>query len=759
MHFPLNRGDIWDVSPRLRHDVVFFRAPTGAYLRDAEAAVVIKGRTAFDWLTALIPHLDGRHPVHEICAGLDHDRQQTALSVLRALLSRGFAKDGGHRTQIDQRLVRRFDSQIGFIDHFTDDGTGRFLRFHTAAVTLSGRGDPLRAAVAGLLRNGCTKLEVYPEDDPAGYRDLCLEAEESRSGGVPVNLRIHADLDKGTRHPDAIIYCGDASTLGRLRELATRCHAGGPLLVPVFWHGGRAVVGPAAGAGQTPCWLCAQLRLTAGADPADPAGFWRDLPIGATGRDSVGATGGDGARLDATAARMIGNAAAFELFRALTGAYEPDTASSVVILDLATLESSRERVLPHPACPICHSTPVPDVAAGPASTAATDEEVYNRAGVLVSDHAGVFTRFVDDALEQAPLKTARLAVPTDGGRREITAFDVHTVMNARRNAYRVAVQHYVAALPRPADGVVATYAELVEADREPVPWSELGIGSCVAFHAGRRLRWLPARVLGAAETVVWVPAAAALPLSPENVLGLAEPTMAGSAAGASLDEVAERGLASAIGHAALVAAIRGDGGFTEITGFTEINEEALTGDADTTFVIKGALRFGYRPRVFALPGARPVHAIVAVASKASDGLGFTEGPGAEYEPPLWTFACGFSAIGTRLAALRDLVGRLQTRKFERADADLGDLPFSSFDPNVVLSAAWDTAAGPTTDTNLDDAISMLGRRGQRALLVETTTRDLIITGAFRTGSILLWHAAQRLPPPRVAEPYRRVEGR
>jgi bacteriocin biosynthesis cyclodehydratase domain-containing protein len=720
MGLALTRGDIWDISPKLRHDVVFSRAPTGAHLRDADAAIVIKGRTAFDWLTALIPYLDGRHPVREICAGLDHDQQQTALSVLRALLSRGFAKEGGHSTQIDDRLVRRFASQVEFIDHFADDGTGRFLRFHTAAVTLSGRGDTLRAAVAGLLRNGCAQLDVYPEDDPAGYRDLCLEADESRSDGVPVDLRIHADPGDGTRHADAIIYCGDASTLGRLRELATRCHADGPLLLPVFWHGGRAVVGPTAGLGQAPCWLCTQLRITAGADPAN-TGFWRDLPVGATGRDS--------ALVDETAARMIGNAAAFELFRALTGACEPETASSVVILDLATLESFRERVLPHPACPICRKTPVLDVAAGPTSTAATDEEVYNRASVLVSDHAGVFSRFVDDALEQAPLKTARLVVPTDGGRREITAFDVHTVMNARLNAYRVAVQQYVAALPRPDDGVVATYAELVAAGREPVPWRELVIGSGVPFHAESRLRWLPARVLGGAETVVWVPAAAALPCSPENVLGLAERTMAGSAAGASLDEVVERGLASAIGHAALVAAIRGDG------GLTEISEEALTADADTTFVIKGARRLGYRPRAFALSGAHPIPAVVAVASVVGVG------PDTDYGPPVWTFACGFSAIGTRLAALRDLVGRLQTRQFERADADLGDPPLAGFDPDVVLSAARDTAVGPTPDTNLDDVISILGRRGQRALLVETTTRDLTVTGAFRTGSILLWHAA------------------
>ncbi|MFC0029952.1 TOMM precursor leader peptide-binding protein [Micromonospora chaiyaphumensis] len=691
------------MRPKLRHDVVFLDAPAGAYLRGPDSAFLIKGRSAFRWLTSLSPYLTGEHTLAQLTAALDPGQRQTVLTLVRALLDRGFAKDAGDRTALPEPLARRFAAQIEFVDHFADDPTGRFQRFHAARVALCGGGEALLAAASGLLRNGCVRLDLHPDDDPDRYAEaLAPELADLRADGLPAEVRCHEGAPD-LRAVDAVVCCTGPDGLARLAALARDCHRDGPLLVPVHWADERAVVGPTVPAGQAPCWHCAQLRLAAGTDPATAAEFWRQLAVG----------GDTTAALPEVTARMLGNAAAFEVFRAFTGAFVPDTGGGVLLLDTATLESTRERVLPYPACPVCREVDVADP--GPAD--GTDEETYQRAEALVTPNAGVFTRFVDDPLEQAPLKTARLRLPGRRGPREVTAFDVHTVMGARLAAYRVAVRDHAARHADPAAALTASAAELRARGEEPVPWSELAPTGAPPADDRRRTRWLAATVLDGTGSVR-VPAALALPTSGFNAEGWAEPTVAGAAAGGSLDEVVDRGLADALAYRALIDALRGQAEVCPVT------EEDLVGDDDTAFVVKAAHRFGRRLSVYTLGGAAPAHAVLAVAEPPGGG------------DPDWALAGGYDPVATRLAAVRDAVGRVQVRHFEGAAADLGDPVLRDFDP-AVLTAAAAPAATAATPTDRAAVLAALARRGMSALLVETTTRDIRATGAFRSGVVLL----------------------
>ncbi|MEU2613252.1 TOMM precursor leader peptide-binding protein [Micromonospora sp. NPDC007271] len=702
MNQPSDGGTSLEVRPKLRHDVVFLDAPAGAYLRGPDSAFLIKGKSAFRWLTSLSPYLTGEHTLGQLTAALDPGQRQTVLTLVRALISRGFAKNAGDRTELSEPVSRRFAAQIEFIDHFADDPTARFQRFHTARVALCGGGEALLAAASGLLRNGCVRLDLHPDDDPASYAEaLQHELAELRADGLPAEVTFPGGAPD-LRAVDAVVHCAGPAGLARLAELARAAHREGALLVPVTWDDRRAVVGPTVAAGQSPCWHCAQLRLTAGDDPAAAAEFWRQLALG----DPAAA-----APLPEVTARMLGNAAAFELFRALTDAIAPDTAGGALLLDTDTLESSRERVLPHPGCPVCRHVEVTE----PGPPAVSDDETYQRAEALVSPNAGVFTRFVDDPLEQAPLKTARLRLPGRRGPREVTAFDVHTVMGARLAAYRAAVRDHAARYADPAAAVTASAAELRERGERPVPWAELT--SATAVPEDRRpVRWLRAVVLGRAESV-WVPAALALATSAFNAEGWAEPTVAGAAAGGTLDEVIDRGLADALAYRALTAALRGR------DEMRVVNEEDLVGDEDTAFVVKAAHRFGRRLSVFALAGADPAHAVLAVA----------EPPGGGDRD--WALAGGFDPVATRLAAVRDAVGRVQVRHFENAVADLGDPVLRDFDPATLTAATPAGTAGATTDRAA--VLAALDEQGMSALLVETTTRDVRATGAFRSGVVLL----------------------
>ncbi|MFE9691004.1 TOMM precursor leader peptide-binding protein [Micromonospora sp. NPDC005806] len=693
------------MRPKLRHDVVFLDAPAGAYLRGPDTAFLIKGRSAFRWLTSLSPYLTGEHTLAQLTAALDPGQRQTVLTLVRALLARGFAKDAGDRTALPEPLARRFAAQVEFVDHFADDPVVRFQRFHSARVALCGGGAALLAAASGLLRNGCVRLDLHPDDDPDRYAEaLRPELADLRADGLPAEVRF-LDGSPDLREVDAVICCTGPDGLAHLADLARACHRDGPLLVPVRWDDDRAVVGPTVRARQTPCWHCAQLRLAAGADPATAAEFWRQLAVGGDPTAT--------AALPEVTARMLGNAAAFELFRALTGAFAPDTAGGVLLLDTATLESTRERVLPHPGCPVCRDVEV----AEPGPPAGSDDETYQRAEALVTPNAGVFTRFVDDPLEQAPLKTARLRLPGRRGPREVTAFDVHTVMGARLAAYRAAVRDHAARYADPAAAVTASAAELRERGEQPVPWPELAPTDTPLADDRRRTRWLPATLLGRTGSV-WVPAALALPTSAFNAEGWAEATVAGAAAGGTLDEVVDRGLADALAYRALIDALRGR---AEVR---PISEEELVGDDDSAFVVKAARRFGRRLSVFTLAGVEPAHAVLAVA----------EPPGGGDRD--WALAGGFDPVATRLAAVRDAVGRVQVRHFEDTVADLGDPVLRDFDP-ATLTVGATPAAPAAAATDRTAVLAALAPRGMSALLVETTTRDVRATGAFRSGVVLL----------------------
>lgn len=760
MTLPPDPADVWDIRPKLRHDVVILETAAGAYLRGPDTAFLLKGRTAYRWLSTLGPYLNGEHSVAQMCAGLDDGQRRTVASLIKALTSRGFAKNVTGAGELPQRVADRFASQVEFVDHFTDDAAGRFQRFRDAHVVLGGAGPALLAAAAGLLRNGCARISLRPEDDPEPYR-VALRAEIDRlhadgvsaqvwigAPGAPADLLAGpgapADLmagaggdgpsgDDADDHPGggaatAIVYCAQASALPRVLELTRRCHRDGPVFVPVVWQGGRGVLGPVAGVAAAPCWMCAQLRLTASAAPAVAARTWRHLALGAVGADLDQA--------DEVPARMLGNAAAFEVFRVLTGALPPDASASVVLLDLDTLESTRERVLRHPECPVCRH--VPAVAGQPLPAPTTDEEAYQRAEILVSPNTGVFTRFVDDPLEQAPLKTARLRVPTDAGPRDITTFDVGTVLGARLGAYRIAIRDYLSRLGEPDGAVTASADELQATGREPVPWTELDTyRGTVPYDPGRRLSWLPARVLGADGETVWVPAAMVAPFGGANRDGYAERTVAGAAVGPTVAAVTADGLAGALAYRALVELIRGRGELAAVP------ESALVADEEIALVVKAAHRFGRTVRQYALVGAAPVAAVLAV-EEATDG-----------GRPLWTVAAGMSARDARLAALRDLVGTIQVRHFEQTAVDGGDPLLADLDPRS-LPGSTDGVEGPAggadgradgADGRADGAeadvpaiLGSLAARGCTALLVEHATPDIRTGQALTAGVVLLRRA-------------------
>ncbi|MFD0599544.1 TOMM precursor leader peptide-binding protein [Catellatospora coxensis] len=299
-------------------------------------------------------------------------------------------------------MIERFRSQIDFIAHFADDAVTRFARYRRAAVLIVGDGDTSRAIAAGLLRNGSQTVEIRRPgpSTPA-------VAVDTPDGQVLYSTGPIA----GGRH-DMVVICADEVGPATVWRACANLAPDGPAVLPVLTLGRQAMLGPVTRHGASPCWGCLLLRLQANAEAGDLARMWQ--AIATAPGDGDGHRSGQ--RLpSASVAQIVGSAAAFDVFRLLTEALIGESAGAVLVQDVDTLESTRERLLPHPECGWCHGDG-PPAAAGPAPEdlveradggPMSEEEIHERQLTLVRKHVGIVTAFTDHGLTQSPLKVAR----------------------------------------------------------------------------------------------------------------------------------------------------------------------------------------------------------------------------------------------------------------------------------------------------------------------------------------------------------------
>ncbi|WP_432837569.1 TOMM precursor leader peptide-binding protein [Dactylosporangium sp. CA-092794] len=680
--------------PRLRDDVVWLESDQGVYVRSAHAAMMMRGAGAYRLMTTVSQYLTGEHSLAELCDGLPEGQARAVTSLVGALLERGMARDfqGETGVTLPEPVAERFAAQVAFLGHFTDEPVTRFLSFRTARVLLLGAGHALDAAATGLLRNGLGRLHLPPAAGGDAHRD-----------GIAATARtLGADIATGDAVVgfDLVLYCADEPDLAQVADLARRCLAAGVAFLPAVLREERAVLGPLWRPGTTGCWMCAQLRLTAN----DPAGLaarlWQDVALG---RGPGGESGGTEA-----VARMIGNAAAFDAFRELTGALEPDTAGAVLVQDPVTLEAGLAPLLAHPRCTLCgeQRRPAPEPPSG-----LTDEDRYRRLSRLVDQHTGVFARFTDDELRQSPLPTARLRIgPADAGR-QLSAFDVETVLQARLAVLRTALGWYADRLA--VAPVVRAHAADLDAPAVAPGALDTWAG-LTAPEAALPGAWLAATSLLTGERR-YVPAAAVFPHGAANRERIFETTPAGLAVGTDAEDVTFAGLRGALAYRALDALVRGT------ARVTELDPDRLTGQR-LEFLRDCLGHLGHRPVLRLVDAGAPVSVVLA-------GL---DGPG----DPGWRVGFAAGRADAVEHALRDLLGAAQLAAYHGEPADLGD-PLLAGLPDRIAAAGEPAPEGaPATRADLLDHLA--GTEGD-ALYVPTTPDDVAEVGGYQTGRILLLH--------------------
>ncbi|PJN25383.1 TOMM precursor leader peptide-binding protein [Kitasatospora sp. CB02891] len=676
--------EIADSRPRIRRDVLYTQTPEGVLFHNAHGGFGVTAKDAYRFASLIVPHLNGRHTVAEISQGFGEHHRTMFAELVRTLYTRGFARDAGPApdgpSPLTPEAVARFGPQIEYVDHYVGDAEERFHRFRETRVAVLGTDELARWAVLSLVRNGCATVGVLPElTELAGFAEIETETAALAKAGCPATVATLAagGTDRGWAELDGydvVLVTGPDGA----RQVVRLLEAGPPdgrLLLPAWTIGGSAVIGPLMSADRTGCWMCAALRLGAGARAGDAAELWSGLaPLAPLSTGSR--------RPHGPLAAMLGNLLGYEVFRITTGALPAETDGRLLLQDLDSLDVVAEPLHPHPRCARCTTHDGTDLVtldldgldlagAGREEDFSTEDGASEAAlaeldarAVLVGPHAGVFARYADDDWRQTPLKAGTVTLDlAPGVHRTVSAGDVHHVAGARLRALYRAAEVYVEHAVPP-----VTAAESTELPRVR---PEL-LSTASGVPAGTVRGWSPAASLQSGERTL-VPVAALRTFGPHNRDRAFEATSAGTGAGGTIAEATARGLRTALGYDALRRALRGR------LDVRELPLEILGRDAQLTFLGRSAQNHGLALELLRLGGAdEPLPVVLARAADETTGR------------HRWTLGSGLGLRDAVLEAVRDLLTAVQLDRDPAAGAqggsDAGDPLIGELDPAVLTSA-------------------------------------------------------------------------
>ena len=553
---PITPETIGPIRPKLLHDSVFLPVDGGVYFRFRGKSFTLAEPGLYELVTKLMPQLTGERTFDDIASQLEPERQEQARRLTVKLLNERLAINHLQEvSDLGEPILTKFGPQIGLIEHYVDHPVRRFERFRHARIFVTGSGTPLQALALSLARNG---LEQILLDDKAPPIERCAELvscqKELRESGASFGIRripmsrVQAD---GAGAVDAICLASDAADFGSLIALNQLCRKNDIVFIPGILLAGKALVGPMVHRNQKSCWNCALLRFLATCPAETSAEIWRHIALKLPWKEDLQPD-------SSPALRILGNLLAFELFRLMAGHSPTETDEAVLSLDLETLETATECILPHPLCEHCSNidwysdrTFLAQIASGPQREQLSLSGKIELTSPLVAPDFGVATRFDDDSLDQLPLFRSELAFARMPGHGKVVfpGYSLDSNAAARLDAVLNGIRFYAARMVDERRMWKGSENAATLAGYFPVTEETLSNRMGDKLSADFERPWMHVLSLGD-RTMYMVPAAAVHPMSRFN-LGRFEPADAGVGVGFTAAEALEEAVLSLFAHQVL----------------------------------------------------------------------------------------------------------------------------------------------------------------------------------------------------------------
>jgi putative thiazole-containing bacteriocin maturation protein len=323
-----------NLSPSMRLKVkrdTFFlpEANGGVFFRNNVSSFRMEGSGIDKWVEKLLPMFNGEQTLETLTTGLTGPYRDRVYEIAETLYQNGFVKDVSRdcQHQLTQQVLKKYASQIEFIDSFVDSAGFRFQTYREAKVLAVGSGEMFVSLVSSLLESGLPKFQTLIPDRTNRVRiEKLVEHARGTDPEVAVEEITPRTWQEAVEHYDFILYASQEGNVEELRLLHRICREGKKVFIPAFCYQQVGMAGPLVLPESENCWESAWRRLH------------QDELHNNKNISAIFTTGG----------AMLSNLIVFELFKHITGVTEREQNHPLYLLDLETMEGNWHSVTPHP---------------------------------------------------------------------------------------------------------------------------------------------------------------------------------------------------------------------------------------------------------------------------------------------------------------------------------------------------------------------------------------------------------------------------
>lgn len=322
---------------KVKRDTFFFPdTNSGVYFRNNLSSFRMEGSTIDQWVEKLIPMFNGEYSLRDLTDGLPSSYRDRVYEIAEVLYRNGFVRDVSQDRphQLADQILKKFTSQIEFLDSFGDSGAYRFQAYRQAKVLAVGSGPILVSLVSALIESGLPKFHVLITDSVQTNRSRLMELVEHARKTDPEVAVEEVILQKDGMSSwreimqayHSILYVSQEVDIEELRVLHTICKEESKVFIPAICLQQVGMAGPLVRPNSTGCWESA----------------WRRMHQSVLSKDEQFNAS------SSTAGAMLANVIVFELFKEMTRMSESEQFHQFFLLNLDTMEGNWHSFMPHP---------------------------------------------------------------------------------------------------------------------------------------------------------------------------------------------------------------------------------------------------------------------------------------------------------------------------------------------------------------------------------------------------------------------------
>ncbi|MEK4027050.1 putative thiazole-containing bacteriocin maturation protein [Pseudobacillus sp. FSL P4-0506] len=450
---------------KVKRDTFYLPEPNrGVYFRNNLSSFRIEGSGIDQWVEKLLPMFNGEYTLGQLTNELPGPYRDRVYEIAEVLYENEYVCDVSQDLphQLSDDHLKRYASQIEFVDNLVGSGAARFQVFRQAKVLAVGSGPILNSLVSSLIESGLTKIQVLITDEVSTNRQRLKElVEHARKKDPAVDLKEVPQKKESWQEIvkpfDSILYVSQEGEVEELRHLHKVCREEKKMFLPAICLQQVGLAGPLVHPDSEGCWESA----------------WRRLHHSVLFKDKQFPS------FSAIPGSLLANVVVFELFKEITGVTGLEQNNRIFLLNLDTLEGNWHPFLPHPLI-------TSDI------FAEWVEDIENRLQTglekvepgklllyfnqLTSEESGIFHMWEEGDLKQLPLAQCRVQVvdPLSEGPAELMQDIVCSGLTheeARREAGLTGIEAYVSRmvglavktlpLNKHVDGVLVASEEIV----------------------------------------------------------------------------------------------------------------------------------------------------------------------------------------------------------------------------------------------------------------------------------------------------------